>query len=340
MAKSNVIIPIFIPHKGCPFDCVFCNQKSISGEIKEVTLDDIKNTIDTFLKTINNDIVPQVAFYGGSFTGIDINEQTEFLKCVYEYVKQGKVSSIRLSTRPDYINREILDNLKKYGVSTIELGVQSLNDDVLKKSNRGHTINDVKNAVKLIKEYNFSLGIQTMLGLPGDSKEIAINTAKEVVKLKPDCVRIYPTMVIRNTYLSKMLNEKRYKPLSLEETVDLCAKLCDIYYSNNINVIRIGLQPTDNIKDGGDVLAGPFHPSIRQLVESRMFRDRIENEIIKKGVHDNLNIYVGEKYISEAVGQHKNNIKYFKKKYNLKNVKVYAVKNEGFDYLDLKSNEE
>ena len=333
MAKKNVIIPIFIPHKGCPFDCVFCNQKSISGEIKEVTTDDIKNTIDTFLKTIRDDIVPQVAFYGGSFTGIDIKEQTIFLECVYEYIKQGKVSSIRLSTRPDYINREILDNLKKYGVSTIELGVQSLNDDVLKKSNRGHTIKQVKDAVRLIKEYSFSLGIQTMLGLPGDTNEIAINTAKEVVKLCPDCVRIYPTMVIKNTYLSKMLQENRYTPLNLEETVDLCAKLCDIYYENDINVIRIGLQPTENIKDGGDVIKGPFHPSIRQLVEARMFRDKIEQEVLKKEIKNTLKIYVGERYISEAVGQHKENIKYLKKKFNIKDIKVYGVKNEGFKYL-------
>lgn len=334
MSKKSVIIPIFIPHKGCPFDCVFCNQKSISGEIKDVTLDDIRNTIDTFLKTIKKEIVPQVAFYGGSFTGIDIKEQTKFLECVYDYVKEGKVSSIRLSTRPDYINREILDNLKKYGVSTIELGVQSLNDDVLKKSNRGHTIKDVKDAVKLIKEYNFSLGIQTMLGLPGDTNDIAIETAKEVVKLQPDCVRIYPTMVIKNTFLSKMLSENKYTPLTLEDAVDLCARICEIYYANNINVIRIGLQPTENIKDGGDVLDGPFHPSIRQLVEARMFRKRIEKEISKKDVSQ-MDIYVGERYISTAVGQNKENISYFKEKFNIRNIKVYGVKNEDFDYLNV-----
>ena len=180
MSEKNVIIPIFIPHKGCPFDCIFCNQRAISGQVNDVTISDIKETIDLYLETIKHGIIPKVAFYGGSFTGIDINEQTKFLECVYEYVEEGKVSSIHLSTRPDYINDDILKNLKRYGVSTIELGVQSLNDDVLKATHRGHTTLDVRNAVKLIKDYGFNLGIQTMIGLPLDTKEIALDTARRL----------------------------------------------------------------------------------------------------------------------------------------------------------------
>lgn len=337
MAKKNVIIPIFIPHKGCPFDCVFCNQKSISGETKDVTIEDVKQKIDTFLETIQDGLIPQVAFYGGSFTGIDIKEQTKFLECVYEYVKKGKVSSIRLSTRPDYINRDILINLKKYGVSTIELGVQSLNEEVLKLSHRGHTAKDVKNAVKLIKEYGFLLGIQTMIGLLGDTKKSAINTAKQVVELKPDCVRIYPTMVIENTYLNTMMQEGKYVPLTLEEAIDICANLCEIYYSNNINVIRIGLQPTDNITEGKDVKGGPFHPSMRQLVEARLFRKRIEQAIIDSDIKNDFNIYVGDRYVSQAVGQRKSNIKYLKDKFSIKHIKVYGVERQGFNYLEVKN---
>ena len=333
MAKKKVIIPIFIPHKGCPFDCIFCNQKSISGETKDVTTDDIRNTIDTFLQTIDRKLVPEVAFYGGSFTGIDINEQTKFLECVYQYIKDGRVSSIRLSTRPDYISHDILMNLKKYGVSTIELGVQSLNPVVLKLSHRGHTVSDVENAVKLIKEYGFSLGIQTMVGLLGDTRESAINTAKQVVKIKPDCVRIYPTMVIKNTYLGTLLKQGKYVPLTLEEAISICVDLCEIYYKNGINVIRIGLQPTDNITDGKDVLGGPFHPSMRQLVEERLFRTRIEDEVIEKGIRDCLDIYVGDRYISQAVGQKRSNIKYFKDKFHISNIKVHGLKGKGFSYL-------
>ena len=331
--KKKVIIPIFIPHKGCPFDCVFCNQKSISGETKDVTTQDITNTIDTFLQTIDKQIIPQVAFYGGSFTGIDIKEQTKFLECVYEYVKKGKVSSIRLSTRPDYINHDILTNLKKYGVSTIELGVQSLNPEVLKLSHRGHTVSDVKNAVKLIKEYGFSLGIQTMIGLLGDTRDSAIDTAKQVVEMKPDCVRIYPTMVIKNTYLNTLLKQGKYVPLTLEEAVSICADLCEIYYRNNINVIRIGLQPTDNITEGKDVVGGPFHPSMRQLVEERLFRTRIEQEIVKKGLKEHLDVYVDDRYISQVVGQKKTNKKYFRDKFGIRRIKVHGIKEKGFDYL-------
>lgn len=335
MSKKNFIIPIFIPHKGCSFDCIFCNQRSISGQTKDVTLSDVKETIDSYLKTIMDGVIPEVAFYGGSFTGIEITDQTEFLECAYEYVKDGKVSSIRLSTRPDYINDDILKNLKKYGVSTIELGVQSLDDNVLRMSHRGHTAWDVKNAVKLIKDYGFNLGIQTMIGLPHDTKDIALDTARKVIEFSPYCVRIYPTMVIRNTYLAKMLDRGEYKPLTLDEAVDICSDLCKLYYDHGINVIRVGLQPTDNITDGGDVIAGPFHPAFRQLVDSRLFRMRIENEILKNDLKDKVDIYVDDRCVSLAVGQRKSNIRYFKGKFNMRQVKVHAVCNKGYDFLKI-----
>ena len=294
---------------------------------------DVRDIIDAHLRTIKNDIIPEVAFYGGSFTGIEIKEQTNFLECVYEYIKEGKISSIRLSTRPDYINIDVLENLKKYNVSTIELGVQSLNDDVLRLSHRGHTAWDVKNAVKLIKDYGFKLGIQTMIGLLGDTKDISLDTARKVIEYKPDCVRIYPTMVIKGTYLSKLFECGEYNPLTLEEAVDICVDLCKLYYKNGINVIRVGLQPTDNITNGGDVLAGPFHPAFRQIVDSRLFREKIENEILRNNLKDEVHIYVNDKFLSLAIGQKRCNINYFIKKFNLKRVKVHGVRDERDDFL-------
>jgi len=218
-------IPIFVPHRGCPFDCVFCNQKRITGTQKEVTADDVHNIIGEYLKTLpskNRRI--EAAFFGGSFTGIPINEQSELLAAANEYLKKGDIDGIRLSTRPDYIDKEILDNLLKYGVTTIELGVQSMDDSVLKSSNRGHTRKDVINAVKLIKEYPFTLGLQMMTGLPGDTDEKSLYTADEIIKLKPDIVRIYPTLTIKDTFLEKMYLTGKYKPQSVDEAGKFCKK--------------------------------------------------------------------------------------------------------------------
>ena len=222
MTMKTYNIPIFVPHRGCPFDCVFCNQKRITGTQKEVTADDVHNIIGEYLKTLpskNRRI--EAAFFGGSFTGIPINEQSELLAAANEYLKKGDIDGIRLSTRPDYIDKEILDNLLKYGVTTIELGVQSMDDSVLKSSNRGHTRKDVINAVRLIKEYSFTLGLQMMTGLPGDTDEKSLYTADEIIKLKPDIVRIYPTLTIKDTFLEKMYLTGKYQPQSVDEAVNL-----------------------------------------------------------------------------------------------------------------------
>ena len=199
--KKQYIIPIFVPHLGCPNDCVFCNQKSISGQTKQVTKEDVKKTIEEHLKYIKENSIVEVAFFGGSFTGIEEEKQIELLSAAYEYVKEKKVQSIRISTRPDYINKEILKRLKKYKVKTIELGVQSANDYILKKAGRGHNFEDVKRASKLIRFYGFNLGHQMMVGLPESTALDEINTAKQLIKLKPKIVRIYPVLVIKGTKL-------------------------------------------------------------------------------------------------------------------------------------------
>ncbi len=202
--KQHYIIPIFVPHLGCQNDCIFCNQKSISGEQREVSAKEVKEQIEFYLKSFKNkeNAIVEVAFFGGSFTGIPQIKQEELLQTVQEYIKNGQVDSIRVSTRPDYINKEILKLLKKYKVHTIELGVQSSNDYILKRSKRGHTFEDVKKASKLIRKNGFCLGHQMMVGLPESTRLDELNTAKDLAKLKPKIVRIYPVLVIKNTRTS------------------------------------------------------------------------------------------------------------------------------------------
>ena len=219
--KKQYIIPIFVPHLGCPNDCIFCNQKSISGQKKHITKEEAKKIIDNYLKSINNeDAQIEVAFFGGSFTAIEKEKQEELLQVAYEYIKNGQVASIRISTRPDCINKEILKMLKKYKVKTIELGVQSANDYILKRANRGHTFEDVKKASKLIRWNGFKLGHQMMVGLPESTRIDEINTAKALVKLKPKMVRIYPVLVVKNTKLEKEYEKGEYESLPLVQAVE------------------------------------------------------------------------------------------------------------------------
>lgn len=341
MKKKHVIIPIFVPHKGCPHDCVFCNQKKISGQEKEMTATIMRSTIEEYLPSIKHDSFIELAFYGGSFTGIKKEDQISYLEISREYLRRSQINAIRLSTRPDYINDEILNYLKEYGVTTIELGVQSFDEDVLKSSCRGHSIDDSIRSSEMIKKYDFNLGIQTMIGLPEDNKEKDIFTANKVISLKPDLVRIYPTLVIRDTFLETQYINGKYVPLSLDEAVDICSSLLEIYKSNNINVIRIGLQPSDNISMDGDIIAGPFHPAFRQLVEARLILNMIEKCINKEklsGIKE-LRILASESRISDVIGQKKDSINYLKNKYKFKNIIVNTDKDIGEEiFIYKKSN--
>lgn len=247
--KKQYIIPIFVPHLGCPNDCVFCNQKSISGTTKQVTKDDVKEIIEKHLENIKENCKVEIAFFGGSFTGIEESKQEELLSTAYEYIKKGKAESIRISTRPDYIDKKILKRLKKYKVKTIELGVQSTNDYILKKAGRGHTFEDVKKASKLIRLYGFHLGHQMMVGLPESTNADEINTAKQLIKLKPKMIRIYPVLVIKNTKLEKDYNNGKYTPLTVVQAVEICKELVKLFAQKNIEIIRIGLQPTETISN-------------------------------------------------------------------------------------------
>ena len=301
-------IPIFVPHKGCPNDCVFCNQKKITGTLKEITVEDIYNRIEEHLKTLPKDNrIIEVAFFGGSFTGIDFDMQGQFLSAAHKYIKSGQIDGIRLSTRPDYIDRKILEQLKKYNVTTIELGVQSLDEDVLKMSNRGHTENDVYQAVKLIKQYGFSLGLQMMTGLPGDNNEKSIQTAKKIISLKPDFVRIYPTLVLKDTKLEEMYKNGEYSPQEINAAVMLCKNLLLLFEKDDIPVIRISLQTTDEISPNGSLVAGPFDSQFRELVESEIYFDKFMSEL-KNVTLKNAIIHVNTKEVSKAIGPKKLNI--------------------------------
>lgn len=321
--KKEYIIPIFVPHLGCPHQCTFCNQKEISGQTKQVTANDVKETIEYYLKNFKDDSkYVEVAFYGGSFTAIDEKKQNELLEAANEFIKQGRVNSIRLSTRPDYIDKSILKRLKKYNVKTIELGVQSTNDYILAKCQRGHTFEDVKKASKLIRLYGFTLGHQMMIGLPESTKLDEINTAKALIKLKPKIVRIYPVLVIKNTPLAKEYEQGEYIPLTVEQAVDRAKDIMQLFNNAKIEVIRIGLQNTEEItapsEESSQVIAGPYHPAFRQLVESGMWYDEIVQKIKKFNIKVmQVTIKANPENINNIIGHKKENVLKLKEFYDV-----------------------
>lgn len=279
--KKHAIIPVFIPHEGCPNDCVFCNQKKITARQEPVHAEDVRNIIENYLPTLSGRGLEmiEVAFFGGSFTGILMEKQSEYLSVAKEYKDKGLIQKIHLSTRPDYINTEILDNLKFYGVDTIELGVQSFDDDVLKASNRGHSSSAVYKSCDLIKAYGFELGIQLMIGLPGDTMEKSLYSASETVKIKPSIARLYPTVIIDDTELLNMYLRGEYKALSQEEALETTKEMYKILTAAGINIIRVGLKSTDIINENGAVTGGTYHPAFRQLVEGRIAREILEEKL-------------------------------------------------------------
>ncbi len=321
--KKEYIIPIFVPHLGCPHKCTFCNQKEISGETKQVTAQDVKDTIEFYLKNFKDDSrYVEVAFFGGSFTGIDEKIQNELLEAANEYISAGKVGSIRISTRPDYINKDILKRLKHYNVKTIELGVQSSNDYILAKCQRGHTFDDVKKASFLIRWKGFTLGHQMMVGLPESTKLDEINTAKQLIKLKPKIVRIYPVLVIKDTELEREYKDGEYQPLTFEQAVERSKEVMQLFNKAKVEVIRLGLQNTEEISDPNSeqsqVVAGPFHPAFRQLVESSMWYDEIVAKIKKFNVKVmQVLITANPENINTIIGHKKENVKKLKEVYDV-----------------------
>lgn len=321
--KEQYIIPIFVPHLGCPNDCIFCNQKSISGQKKQITKDDVKKIVDEHLKNIEGkEAEKEIAFFGGSFTAIEEEKQNELLEVAYKYIKDGKIDSIRISTRPDCIDKKTLKRLKKYKVKTIELGVQSANNSVLEKANRGHTFKDVKKASKLIRWNRFVLGHQMMVGLPESTRKDEINTAKQLIKLRPKIVRIYPVLVIKNTKLEEEYKEGKYDPLTVVQAVEICKDLARMFADKKIEVIRVGLQNTEEISDpkneNSEVVAGPFHPAFRQLVESALWYDAIVGKIKKLNVKvKEVEVTINPIDANNVIGHKKENVKKLRDLYNV-----------------------
>lgn len=318
MSKKEYIIPIFIPFLGCPHDCAFCNQVKITNYKDDINKENTIRQINQYLSYFpKNDNLKEIAFFGGSFTGLDEKVMISYLEIALNYKKKGIIDRIRLSTRPDYINNSILDILKKYEVDVIELGIQSLDNEILNANERGHSKEDSIRASKLIKDYGFKLGHQIMPGLYKDSFDKAIKTGLESIKMNPDMVRIYPTLVIKDTKLEKLYKEGLYKPLSLDEAIEISSRLYMIYSYKKIPVIRIGLQPTENINEKKDVVAGPFHPSIRQLVETNIHKIYLEELINKYRLKNKIKIHISNREISIIAGNKKANKNYFYKKYGL-----------------------
>jgi len=306
-------IPIFVPHKGCPHDCVFCNQRHITGHIKDTTPGDVIRIIEENLATISSDTYIEAAFFGGSFTAIDMEQQTELLKAAYTYVKDGKISGIRCSTRPDCINEEILQNYKRYGGIAIELGVQSTDEEVLKKSHRGHSFGDVVKAAQLIKQAGIELGVQMMLGLPGDTEDKMLKTARDLISLNPVCVRLYPTLVVEDTALWNMYHSGMYTPLSVEKATDILSVIIPMFKNAGVDVIRVGLQTTDEINE--NTVKGPYHPAIKELAMGRIVRNVI-CEYIHFAQNGILEVFCNPREVSIVSGHKRCNKDYFKSEYN------------------------
>lgn len=317
-------IPIFIPELACPHQCVFCNQDKITGKIKSPEAEEVRGIIDQYLSTIDpsNSFI-EVAFFGGNFTGIPIDEQIKYLEIVKPYIEKGIIKGIRLSTRPDYINQDILNILKDFHVKIIELGAQSFDEEVLIKSGRGHKVEDTISASKLIIENGFELGLQMMVGLPGDSLDKAINTSKRIVELKASNTRIYPALIIKGTKMEEMYNQGKYSPLSMQDAILWSKEVYKKFEENNIAILRVGLHPSEGLLNGCDLIAGPFHNSFRELVLTELWNEEFNSISNKEDNH--LTIVVPFNQINYAVGYRKKNKIKLEEKY--KSVKFVGSEN-------------
>lgn len=300
-------IAVFVPHAGCPHTCSFCNQKTISGCSEQPSAADVRAAIE---QTVNHHGEKaknaEVAFFGGSFTAIERNYMISLLEAAKPYIDSGSIYGIRCSTRPDCIDKEVLELLKAYGATSIELGAQSMSDRVLRLNERGHTSDDVRQASALIKEYGFELGLQMMTGLYGDDDYGAMYTAGEIAKLSPDTVRIYPTVVLEGTKLAELYYKGEYRPQPLEGAVGICAALLRFFYEKGTDVIKLGLHAQDSVEQY--YVAGAYHPALRELAESRIYLDEAVRQIEEKKIGGRITLLCDPSEISKVTGQHRCNI--------------------------------
>lgn len=320
MGRHYAIVPFFIPHQGCPFNCIFCDQRRITGLQQAPSAQEIGERIQEAIAGLPPTACPEVAFYGGSFTGLEPALQEKLLEPAFAAYRKGLIKGIRISTRPDLIDEGILTFLAERGVKTVELGVQSLDAEVLAASGRNYTASQVEEAAALIKQRGFSLGMQIMLGLPRDTWEKAVATAKKIASWGPDFVRLYPAVVIRNTPLADLYLARKYQPLSLEEAIVWAAELYLFFEWCNIKVIRMGLHPSETLLKPGEVVGGPFHPAFGELVSSRIARWQIETLLDRCGLMGEgyrrertreVALLVNPRFRSPVAGHKKDNLVYF-----------------------------
>ncbi len=340
MSAREQIVPVFVPHLGCPHACVFCNQRSISGQSRPAAARDVTEAIERAAALPLNGAKRQLAFYGGSFTAIPVREQEELLAAAKPWLDRGVLSSIRLSTRPDAVDEACLARLRRWGVETVELGAQSMDEEVLLLSGRGHTAEDVERAARLVKAAGFRLILQMMTGLPGDTEEKSLETARRLIALEPDGVRIYPTVIVRDTALYRLWREGRYREHTVEDAVRLCAKLLPLFDGAGIPVIRLGLNPTEELS-GGQAAGGAYHPALGELARSRIWRERAE--ALLAGVEPGSRVLLGVRpeKISQATGQHRQNLRWLEERFALAELKIRpaAVKNEEIVLLSVEKAE-
>ena len=320
MKKRHINVPVFIPHLGCPNNCTFCNQKTISG-VKKFEAESVIPIIEEALSTVNESDTAEIAYFGGSFTGIDRNLMENLLSISKKYLDEGRITSVRCSTRPDYINDEILDVLVKYGVDTVELGLQSISEAVLSVCKRGHTFDDELNACKMIKARGLRLGGQMMIGLPMATLEDEIKTAQFIVSSGASEARIYPTVVFRDTELCKSTVLGEYVPLSVDDAVKRSARVLKIFVEAGVKVLRIGLCDSENLHNTETYFAGPNEAALGELVINQYYLDLLE-EKIKGLIIENdpeLLIYAPKGHTSKVVGKNKNHLL---KEYAFSKVKV------------------
>lgn len=321
MSARESIIPVFVPHLGCPHACVFCNQRRISGSEQAATAEDVICAVEQAAALPSHGAKRQLAFYGGSFTAIPAEQQIRLLQAAGEERERGRIQSIRLSTRPDAIDDEILDRLEQYGVETIELGAQSMDGEVLRSAGRGHTAEDVERSARQIKARGFRLILQMMTGLPGDTAEKDLLTAERLTALQPDGVRIYPTVIIRDTVLCDLWREGRYREHTVEDAVEICARLVPIFETAGVPIIRLGLNPTAELSAGAAV-GGAYHPALGELVQSRLML--MEAQRVLRGVppHSAVTLAVGRGKTSQMVGQHRQNVEALCGEFGLYSLKI------------------
>lgn len=300
-------IPIFLPQLACPHQCIFCNQSHISSQNDVPSPHEARTIIERNLATIPRNYDIQIAFFGGSFTCLPLETQESYLQVAQPFIENGIVSGIRISTRPDYIDDNILRMLKRYHVTDIELGAQSTNDEVLRKSGRGHDRNAIQNAAEKINAYGFQLGLQMMLGLPGDTLETALQTARDIIAFGAKTTRIYPTLVVADTPLAKLYEQGKYTPLSLEQAVEWTSRIFTLFIENNVTVLKVGLHPNKDFTSNKYLLAGPFHQSFKELVLSNIWYEQFMPIMRANCTYQNIIIFIPENELHNAVGYNSHN---------------------------------